>query len=298
MAIIIDGKKVRDERRAILGARIASLKDKIENFISPALAIVQIGDRAESNIYIKNKIIFGEKVGISVILKKYPDSILESEIISEIKKVGEDAGVDGIIVQLPLPAHLNKNNVLDAIPLNKDADGLTSANSELFYSDDKNDKSSFEKAVIPATARGVMELCTAYGIFFEGKNVTVLGRSNLVGRPIAKLVERKGGKVTVCHRVTTDIPAKVKSADIVITAIGSPGFIRKDWVKDGQIIIDVGLTVLKDSEGKNKFSGDVSFDEVSPIVKMITPVPGGVGAMTVLALFENILDLFLNSRNM
>ena len=227
------------------------------------LTIIQAGDRSDSNSFIKAKNKFAEEIGAKTQLIKYPVSVTQEEILNTIKS----STAQGIILQLPIPEHLNKKELLDAIEPIKDVDGLGRGEH------------------IPATARGIKELLEFYKISLRDKKVVVIGRSDLVGKPIAKMCEVEGAQVTVCHRETKDIPTITKQADIVIVAIGQAKHITYQFVKPGQIIIDVGINRV--AEG---LVGDVDFDSVAPIVGAITPVPGGVGQMTVLALFENLAD--------
>lgn len=230
---------------------------------SPILTIIQIGDRADSNSYIKAKNRFAEEIGAKTELIKFPVSVTQAEILNTI----QSSVAHGIILQLPIPEHLNKKELLDAIDPIKDIDGLGRGKH------------------IPATARGIKELLDFYNIPLKDKKVTVIGRSDLVGKPVALMCEREGAIVTVCHRETKNIPELSKAADIIIVAIGQPKRISAEFVKPGQIIIDVGINRVEEG-----IVGDVDFASIAPIVGAITPVPGGVGQMTVLALFENLAD--------
>src|SRR3989344_8915352 len=219
----------------------------------------------------------------------FPDTVTESELIAEIKKLNEDNSVHGIILQLPIPANLDKQKIIDAVSLSKDVDGLTSENKRMFESGEK-------EAIVPATARGVLSLLKNYGISIQGKKITVIGRSALVGAPIATLLRREGALVTICHSQSADVPAKSRSAGILVVAVGKPGFVTKDFVSPWQVVIDVGINSvtgekLEDEIPKRKLVGDVDFESVKAIVRAISPVPGGVGPMTVLSLFENLLDI-------
>ncbi len=270
-AKILSGREVRDSLVPTLRDRVFRLKT--EKGIVPLLSIIQVGDRPDSTSYIGAKKRFAEKIGVLCRHLKFEESISEDEFLSAIKKENEDVAIHGIIVQLPLPAHINRENIIQAILPSKDADGLTG----------KCPKPS----VIPATARGIRDLFRHYSIELKGKSVTVVGRSILVGKPIAELCNNEGAKVTVCHSGTIDLAKETKDSDILIVATGKPHLIGPDHVKEGQIVIDVGIS--KDLEGL--IMGDVDFDRVSQIVSAITPVPGGVGPMTVCALFLNLLDL-------
>jgi methylenetetrahydrofolate dehydrogenase (NADP+)/methenyltetrahydrofolate cyclohydrolase len=227
------------------------------------LAIIQVGDRPDSISYIKAKNKFAEEIGAKIELIKFPITVTQSEVLSAIKS----STANGIILQLPIPDHLHKKELLDAIDPKKDVDGLGRGTH------------------IPATARGIKELLEFYTISLKDKKVTVMGRSDLVGKPVARMCEQEGAIVTVCYRETKDIPTLTKQADIVIVAIGQPKHVTSEFVRPGQIIIDVGIN--RTNEG---IVGDVDFNAVAPIVAAITPVPGGVGQMTVLALFENLVD--------
>jgi methylenetetrahydrofolate dehydrogenase (NADP+)/methenyltetrahydrofolate cyclohydrolase len=276
--IILDGKKIKEKVRADLKSRFLLLPQELKN---KKLVILQVGDKKESTIYINNKIKFGESIGIKTELIKFPENISENIIVSRIGELNSDQDVGGIIVQLPLSAHLNKDVLLDSINLSKDVDGLSSANREALYSG--------EKAVLPATARAVHKIFTEYEIDLNNKKVAVLGRSNLVGKPTAFILDKCGGVVTVCHRGTNNIKEITKSSDIIVSATGNPRMINKDWISAGSVLVDVGITT--DLEGK--LSGDVDFNSVKDIVSAISPVPGGVGAVTVSMIFENFIDLIL-----
>jgi len=280
--LILDGRRLRD-------AGILRLKEKIEGGdTKPTLAVMQVGDLQESNAYIEQKRKFAEKIGAGFMHLKFPEDVTEAILIAEINKLNENKAVQGIIVQLPIPKHLDKNIIIDSISTAKDTDGLTSANKKLFEAGDK-------RAVVPATARGVLSLLRGYGVEVKGKKAAVIGRSALVGAPIATLLLREGATVTVCHSQTADVPAKTSVADILIVAIGRPHFVTKEYVSPGQIVVDVGINSiqgekLEEELPKRRLVGDVDFEGVKEIVGAISPAPGGVGPMTVLSLFENLLD--------
>ncbi len=267
--ILLDGKTARAHYSSLLEKRIKEL-----SFV-PCLVILQVGNRTDSDSYIKAKKSFAQKIGVKEIHVNFDEKISQEELIEAVKKYNEDKSVNGIIIQLPLPPQINSEIVLNLIDPKKDIDGLNCATKFL-----------------PATARGIRELIKFYKIELAGKKVTVLGRSKLVGEPVARMCHEEGAIVTVCHSKTENIPEKAQAADILIVAIGKPNFVDKKYVKEGQIVIDVGIT--RHSEGK--LIGDVNFDEVKDIVQMITPVPGGVGQMTVLALFENLIDACYDSN--
>jgi len=266
MVRILEGKTVREEI-------IQRLKKEIEGFSSvPTLAIIQVGDNEESGVYIKQKKIFAEKIGAHVRHLKFDADISQEQIILEIENLNADKDIQGIIVQLPIPKNLDEQVIIETINPKKDVDGLTSTTS-----------------FMPATTRGILNLLNYYQINPSDKNVVVMGRSKLVGKPTAEALLNLGAKVIVAHSQTENIKEVTKQADILVVAIGKPKLVDVSYVREGQVIIDVGINVSKDSEGKKVLCGDVNFDEVKDIVTAISPVPGGVGLMTVCALFENLI---------
>jgi len=293
---ILSGKVIRDERLGQLSQRFSSIRP------TPEMAILQVGNRVDSTAYIKAKTNFAKKVGV-LTRHIHLDEIIsggkisQEKIITEIQKCNADHSIKGIIVQLPLPEHIDKEEVINSIDPKKDLDGLTSVNTKLLSEND-------DRAIIPATARGVMELLNYYKISLKGKRVTVVGRSALVGRPIAQLCMNADAIVSVAHSKTVDLVKETKSADIVIIAVGKKNLITANHVQKGQVIVDVGINrddqvmILSESKENNikKIVGDVDFENVSKEIGRtgaITPVPGGVGPMTVLALFENLADICL-----
>lgn len=271
MVKILDGKKVRDFLAGKLKEKIAKLGKR------PKLVIFQVGNDERSSTYIKQKKIFGEKIGFGVEYIQFENTVSEEEIISKINQKNADESVNGIIVQMPLPANLNAVKIIDTIKPEKDADGLTSANIKKFFVNDKS-------AVVPATARGIISLLDFYKIKIAGKKVVVVGRSLIAGRSIANAFLNRDATVTICHSKTKNLKTETKSADILVVAVGKVKFIKKDFVKKGQVVIDVGINKTKDG-----ICGDVDFDNVSKIVSAISPVPGGIGPMTVISLFENMI---------
>ncbi|TAK57186.1 bifunctional methylenetetrahydrofolate dehydrogenase/methenyltetrahydrofolate cyclohydrolase [Patescibacteria group bacterium] len=280
---ILEGISLRDATIQRLSARVKTLSAQ------PTLVVVQIGDRADSVAYIKAKKSFGEKIGARVIHEMLPEKVSSDAVVSCIKKHNTDHSVHGIIVQLPLPVHLDQHTILEAIDPKKDVDGLTSTHTQELWEDGS-------EIVLPATTRGILSLLDCYQIPVEGKKVVIVGRSVLVGKPTAMAFLNRNATVTICHRGTQNLSEETLRADILIVAIGKPHFITKDFVREGQVVIDVGINTLADGKlqeevGKRKLVGDVDFENVSKIVSAISPVPGGVGAMTVASLFENLLDL-------
>ena len=270
---ILDGKKINKNIQASLFKQIRSLQNK------PGLKILQIGNDFVSNIYISQKIKFAEKIGVDAEVLKFPKSVSEKTLISKIKKINFDKKVHGIILQLPIPDRLNKNNIIDAIDPNKDVDGLTFTNSAKLFRGEIG-------GIVPATTRGIFELLDFYKIKIAGKNVVVLGRSNLVGKPTAIQFLNKNATVTICHSQTKNLKEKIRGADIVISAVGKPEFLNKNYFNKKQILICVGVSKNK----LGKFVGDINMKGLE--VSALTPVIGGVGPMTVACLFQNLFDSY------
>jgi methylenetetrahydrofolate dehydrogenase (NADP+)/methenyltetrahydrofolate cyclohydrolase len=218
--LILNGRVLRDQGIIRLAKKISESGKK------PTLAILQVGDLAESKAYIEQKRKFAEKIGAGFVHKQFPNDVNEESLIKEISELNHNPQINGVILQLPVPQHLDKQKIIDTIILAKDTDGLTSENKKLFEAGDS-------RAVIPATARGVLSLLNGYGISLSDKKVTVIGRSALVGGPIAVLAKRKGATVTVCHRGTEDIPGKCRQADVLVVAVGQPKFATKEFVSPG-----------------------------------------------------------------
>lgn len=277
---LLDGKIVREQSIPLLIEKIKGL-----SFV-PCLVIIQIGNRPDSDAFIRAKKSFAKKIGVNEMHIQLDEKVTQDEVLSIIREYNNDKDVHGIIVQLPLPIHLNSETIIDSIDPKKDVDGLTPFNMKRLVD-------GHDEAIIPATARGIRQLLKFYNIDLFGKKVTVVGRSTLVGKPIALMCLNENATVTVCHSRTSNLEEETRSADILIIAIGKPNFIGKKHIKEGQILIDVGIS--RQSDGT--LTGDVNFEEVKDIVEMITPVPGGVGQMTVLALFENLSDLCYNVSN-
>ncbi len=280
---ILDGIRVRDAKIAQLSEEYAKLGRQ------PILAIVQVGDRPDSNSYIKAKITFAKKIGVEVSHIKLPDTATRKEIVQEIEKCNQAERVQGIIVQLPLPISIDADEIMEAISPNKDVDALTSRNVKKWLQ-------GREDALLPATTRGVKELLEYYNIDLFGKHVVIVGRSMLVGKPLAALCLNANASITICHSKTKNLSDKTKQADVLITAIGKPNFIGQEYLREGVVVIDVGINTLKGEKfeeeiSKKKIVGDVDFEKVKDMTAAITPVPGGAGPMTVCALYENLLDL-------
>lgn len=270
---IIDGTKISLELRK-------KVKDLIEKEnMTPTLAVIQVGDNKASNVYIKNKKKACEDVGINFEHIKFNDTISQDLVIAEIKRLNNDISVNGILVQLPLPLGFDEGKIINTIDPVKDVDGLTYQNvGNLVLEND---------CLIPCTPLGVMELLKAYNVDLTSKNVCLVGRSNLVGKPLIQLLLQNDATLSICHSKSLDIKSYTKKADVLIVAVGHPNLITKDMVKEGAIIIDVGIN----KEG-NILCGDVCFDEVSKKASLITPVPGGVGPMTVSCLLKNVVKAY------
>lgn len=270
---IIDGVATSTILRKKIKDQITSEK------IKPCLAVIQIGDNSASNIYIKNKKKACIDVGIEFIYKKFDEDEKEETVINEIKKLNLDSSVNGILVQLPIPSSFHEEKIINTIKPVKDVDGLTYQNvGNLVLGND---------GLVPCTPVAVMELLKMYNVKLSGKNVCIIGRSNLVGKPLIQLLLKQDATVSICHSKSTDIKKYTKLADVLIVAAGHPNLITKDMVKDKAVVIDVGI-----NKENNILCGDVSFDEVSKKASLITPVPGGVGPMTVACLLKNTLKAY------
>jgi methylenetetrahydrofolate dehydrogenase (NADP+)/methenyltetrahydrofolate cyclohydrolase len=278
---VLSGLLVRDKVEQRLRRLISERRN--QNLSIPRLAIIQIGDLPESSAYIRQKKLFGERIGAIVGHVQFDITVTEKEILNTLNRLNKDKTTHGIIIQLPLPKQLSTSVVLQAISPKKDVDGLTSANVQHLMSGDR-------KGLVPATARGVMSLVLHYGIHPKGKHVVVVGRSALVGGPIAQMFLNAGATVTVCHRLTRPLYRFTSQADILVVAAGSPKLISKNHVRKGQIVIDVGITAVS-KRGKRKLVGDLDVEKVKHIIGAYTPVPGGVGPLTVSSLFENLCEV-------
>ncbi len=278
MLKILDGRVVRDKIMADLKKTVGTFK------VVPNLAIIKIGDNPDSAVYVKNKISFAKKIDVNAYVVYFPPGEITQEVLlAEIEKLNKDDAVNGIIIQSPLPEPLNWAEAVEAVVPEKDVDGLTAVNVKKLLG---NDLSGF----VPATARGVLSLLNYYEIPIKGKKVVVMGRSALVGKPVANLMQNSGATVTVCHSKTVNPEKETREADILIVAIGQPELVGADYVQVGQVVIDVGITSVINADGTKKVLGDVDFESVKNIVSAISPVPGGVGPMTVASLFQNLVE--------
>ena len=279
---IIDGKKIAQEIRTEISDEIKKIYNKDQKV--PGLAIIVVGDDPASKVYVSSKIKSCSAVGIKSFDHTLPNDVTEDEVLNIIEELNNNDEVDGILVQLPLPKHIDPQKIVEKISLEKDVDGFKPQNLGLLL---LNNSTSLR----PCTPAGIMELLTRYDIDIQGKDVTIIGRSNIVGKPMAAYIINAGGTLTICNSHTKDIKYKTSNADILIVSMGSPKFIKKDMVKDGAVIIDVGI-----NRTENGLCGDVDHDDVKDKVSYITPVPGGVGPMTVAMLLKNTLQAFKKNK--
>ena len=283
--ILIDGKQTAETIKQEIAAEV--LKIRAEGGKIPHLAVILVGHDGGSETYVKNKIIACEYVGFKSTLIRYEEDVTEKELLEKVRELNNDSEIDGFIVQVPLPDHISEAAILDAIDYRKDVDGFHPVNVGRL--------ALGLPCFVSATPAGIMELLVRYGINTQGKECVVIGRSNIVGRPLSILLSQKSpsgnATVTVCHSRSADIPAICRRADILIAAMGQPGFVRADMVKEGAVIIDVGTTRVPSAQTKSgyRLKGDVDFDNVAPKCSYITPVPGGVGPMTIVSLLRNTL---------
>ncbi|EHC6172771.1 bifunctional methylenetetrahydrofolate dehydrogenase/methenyltetrahydrofolate cyclohydrolase FolD [Listeria monocytogenes serotype 1/2a] len=274
MGEIIDGKKLAKEIQEKVTREVAEL---VKEGKQPGLAVVLVGDNQASRTYVRNKQKRTEEAGMKSVLIELPENVTEEKLLSAVEKLNEDKTIHGILVQLPLPEHISEEKVIDTISFDKDVDGFHPVNvGNLFIG-----KDSF----VPCTPAGIIELIKSTGTQIEGKRAVVIGRSNIVGKPVAQLLLNENATVTIAHSRTKDLPQVAKEADILVVATGLAKFVKKDYIKPGAIVIDVGM----DRDENNKLCGDVDFDDVVEEAGFITPVPGGVGPMTITMLLANTL---------
>ncbi len=279
--ILIDGKKAAAELREELKQEISQIKKKYNKV--PGLTVILIGDMAPSQIYVRNKEKSATEVGLKSEVIKYPGNVEEKIVLDKIKELNKDDSVSGILVQLPLPNHIDKQKVIEAIIPSKDVDG--------FHPMNVGNLSSGYESSIPCTPLGCYLLIKKIEPNLSGKKAVIIGRSNLNGKPMAQLLLKENCTVTITHSKTKDLRAECLEADIIVAAVGIPELVRGNWVKKNAIVIDVGIN--KTDKG---IVGDVNFDEVSKVAKALTPVPGGVGPMTIACLLKNTIDCFKRSQ--
>ena len=282
-AKIIDGKEVAAQIRSDIKQAID--KRMAEGKTTPGLATVLVGNNPASEVYVRNKQKACAEVGINSFGHHLPGDATQEEVESLVRQLNADPNVNGILVQLPLPKHLDEEKVLTAIDLAKDVDGFHPVNIGRLAQKGR------EPVFVPCTPAGCMVLLEEAGAQISGSNAVVLGRSNIVGMPVALLLVKANATVTIVHSRTKDLPSFLRNADIIVAAIGQPEFVKKEWVKPGAYVIDVGINQVEDPTTKRGYRlvGDVAFDEVSEVASAITPVPGGVGPMTIAMLLRNTL---------
>ena len=296
--MILDGKKIAADIRAELRNEVEALKAQGKR--APKLAVILVGHNPASETYVANKIKACQEVGIDAEKIAYDETITQQTLLTEIHRLNNDPSIDGFIVQLPLPEHINESAVLSAIDFRKDVDGLTPENVGRTVQG--------LPSLVSATPRGIRELLARYNIATEGKHVVVIGRSNIVGKPIAMLLMQRpylslpgmsasslgDATVTICHSKTQDLDAICRTADIIIVAAGSPKLLTANMVKEGVVVIDVGINRVEDQTTPRGYRlvGDVDFENVAPKASYITPVPGGVGPMTIVSLLQNTLQAY------
>ena len=277
--MIMDGKSLKDEILSGLAEEVKAL-DKV-----PTLCVIQVGDDEASNVYINQKRKMCNDIGYNFIHEKYDDSITEDELLKNIKRFNSNDNIDAILVQMPLPSGINEKNIQNAVNKYKDVDGLNDSNIV--------DLISGKSSLYFCTACGVISLLDKYGVTLEGSNVVIVGRSSLVGMPLFHMLENRNATVTLCHSKTRNLQSITKNADIIISATGVKGLIKEDMVNNNAVVVDVGIT-----RENGKLYGDVDFDNVSKKASLITPVPGGVGPMTIASLAQNVLKAYkMQKRN-
>lgn len=277
--MIIDGKLFAEGLRAKLAEQIAVLKQ--EHGVIPGLTVVLVGEDPASQVYVRNKQKFAQECGMNSVTIKKDAETTQEELLSLIQELNNDASVHGILVQLPLPKHINEQTVLQAILPEKDVDGFHPVNVGRL--------SIGEASLVPCTPLGSLLLLKDKLGSLSGKRAVIVGRSNIVGKPMLQLLLKESCTVTIAHSRTVDLPAVCREADIIVAAVGQPRLIKADWVKEGATVIDVGINRITE-DGKNRLVGDVDYDQVAPKAEFITPVPGGVGPMTIACLLRNTLS--------
>ena len=274
MTTILDGKKLRDKIIENLKAKVDTFEEK------PTLVVILVGENPASKIYVNNKKKMAEKIGIHSEVINYPANITEAELLDKIEELNNNKKVTAILVQLPLPKHISKDNVMNKIIPSKDVDGFTPYNFGKLFSGET-------PTVYPCTPKGILLLLDEYNIEIEGKHVVIVGRSNIVGKPLSQMMLNKNATVTICHSHTKNLSQITKTADILVSAVGK-NIIEGEMLKTDCVIVDVGI--FKDENGKTR--GDVDFESASKIASFISPVPGGVGPMTIASLILNTVELF------
>ena len=283
MAKIIDGKKISAETRSNIASDVTAFRNNYG--FAPGLAVIIVGENPASQVYVRNKKKACDEVGMHSVVFEMPESTTEAELIEKINELKNDSAIHGILVQLPLPGHINESNIIAAIPPEKDVDAFHVVNTGRIMLGNYD--------FLPCTPAGIMEMLKHENIDPSGKECVVVGRSNIVGKPMAMLLLHANGTVTVCHSKTKNLADVTRRADILVVAIGKANFITGDMIKNGAVVIDVGMN--RNADGK--LTGDVDFNSAEPVASAITPVPGGVGPMTITMLLKNTLTAAEKSLN-
>ena len=287
--MIIDGKLAAAQLRAKLALEVQQLKS--QHNITPSLTVVLVGEDPASQVYVRNKVKQTTEVGMISNEIKLTDNTSEAELLAQLDILNSDASVHGILVQLPLPKHINEEAVIARILPEKDVDGFHALNSGRLFNGEAG-------ALVPCTPQGCVILAKQYlGDDLSGMHAVIVGRSNIVGKPVSMLFLQENCTITIAHSRTKDLPAICAQADILVAAVGRPNMIKASWVKPGATVIDVGINRIMDATGKGRLVGDVDFTEVEPVAGGITPVPGGVGPMTIACLLKNTITAAKNTLN-
>ena len=279
---LLNGKELAQKLQQEMTQEVTELKKK---GLQPGLAVILVGEDPASQVYVRNKERAANNIGMYSVVYRLPETTSEADLIAKIEELNHDDKVHGILVQLPLPKHINEDLVLDTIDSAKDVDGFHPMNLGNLFAG--------KPTMIPCTPAGIMELIKLSGMDLAGKNAVIIGRSNIVGKPMAHLLLQANATVTICHSKTKDLPKVAKQADVLVVAIGRANFVTADFVKEGAVVIDVGIN----RDENNKLTGDVKFDEVAPLTSFITPVPGGVGPMTITMLMRQTIDAAKRKEN-
>lgn len=279
---LLNGKELAQKLQQEMTQEVTELKEK---GLQPGLAVILVGEDPASQVYVRNKERAANNIGMYSVVYRLPETTSEADLITKIEELNHDDKVHGILVQLPLPKLINEDLVLDTIDPAKDVDGFHPMNLGNLFAG--------KPTMIPCTPAGIMELIKLSGLDLAGKNAVIIGRSNIVGKPMAHLLLQANATVTICHSKTKDLPKVAKQADVLVVAIGRANFVTADFVKEGAVVIDVGIN----RDENNKLTGDVKFDEVAPLTSYITPVPGGVGPMTITMLMRQTIDAAKRKEN-
>ncbi len=279
---LLNGKELAQKLQQEMTQEVTALKEK---GLQPGLAVILVGEDPASQVYVRNKERAANNIGMYSVVYRLPETTSEADLIAKIEELNQDDKIHGILVQLPLPKHINEDLVLDTIVPEKDVDGFHPMNLGNLFAG--------KPTMIPCTPAGIMELIKLSGLDLAGKNAVIIGRSNIVGKPMAHLLLQANATVTICHSKTKDLPKVAKQADVLVVAIGRANFVTADFVKEGAVVIDVGIN----RDENNKLTGDVKFDEVAPLTSYITPVPGGVGPMTITMLMRQTIEAAKRKEN-